>query len=104
MAVPLKGQLDFVLPGHSKAGMVFLSPDYAASMQRYKELGSCSGAGGILTGRLKTAAFPDSNAERNYKYIFAPPLSGNRARGAGDVGRGHTAGPSEALTPQLESR
>lgn len=50
MAVPLKGQLDSVLRGHSKAGMVFLSPDYAASMQRYKELGSCSGAGGILTG------------------------------------------------------
>lgn len=76
VAVPLKGQLDSILQRHSKAGMVFLSPDYAASMQRYMELASCSRAGEILTSRLETAALPNSNAERDQSPIFAHPLWG----------------------------
>lgn len=100
MAVPLKGQLDSILQKHSKVGMVFLSPDYAASMQRYKELVSSSRVGEILTSRLETAALPNSNAERNHKPHLCPPIGG----GHGGVTGHNTAESSEASTPQLESR
>lgn len=101
MAVPLKGQLDSILQKHSKVGMVLLSPDYTASMQRYKELVSCSRVGEILTSRLETAALPNSNAERNHKPHLCPLMGGG---GHGGVTGHNTAGSSEASTPQLESR